>query len=82
MEPIKTVRGLIYDRYKNEAEFGRAIGWPRQRVNKITNGNRQPTIEELETMAIGLDVPTSVLLEFFLHKESPNGQLKTGQKGA
>lgn len=68
-----TLRGLIYSRYDNEAEFARYLGWSRQRLNKIVNG-KIPNIEELNAIAKGLNVPVSDAILFFLPAQSPNGQ--------
>lgn len=68
-----TLRGIIYSQYNNEADFARHLGWPRQRLNKIVNG-KMPNIEELNAIAMGLNVPVSDAITFFLPAQSPNGQ--------
>lgn len=68
-----TLRGLIYSRYDNEADFARYLGWSRQRLNKIVNG-KIPNIEELNAIAKGLNVPVSDAILFFLPAQSPNEQ--------
>ena len=71
-------RGLVHKKYRSEAEFGRAIGWNRQRVNKIVNNEKIPTLDELELMAPALNMSIYDLVDYFLKKKSPNGQQKQG----
>lgn len=71
---ILPLRGLIYSKFKSEAEFARKIGWKRQRLNKITNGNRPPTLEEVEKIAEGLGKETLSIAKIFLENKSPKRQ--------
>ena len=62
---------IINAKYRSEAEFARAMGWSRQKVNKITNGKQLPDISELNKMAEMLDVGAPVLLRVFLPGQEP-----------
>lgn len=73
MGKIIPLRGLIYSKYERESHFADAIGWSRQRLNKITNGTKEPDLREVQTMAEGLGVPFMEVANIFLRKESPNG---------
>lgn len=72
------VRGLIYSKYVSEAACAKDIGWPRQKLNKITNGNKIPDLEEVATLAEILDVAIGDMAQFFLNNKSPNEQLRQG----
>lgn len=71
---VKAFRGLIYSKFDSEAEFARAMGWQRQKVSKLSNGTRQPNLEEIDIMAKTLEVTELELFHIFLANKSPNGQ--------
>ena len=71
---IKELRGLIYGKFNSESEMARFLGWPRQRLNKITNGIKEPDVKELNELAITLGKPVGDIAQIFLSHESPNGQ--------
>lgn len=68
------LRGLIYSRYENEAQCAREMGWPRQKLSKITNGTKEPDIKELAALAVALDVSMEKVAQIFLSRRSPTGQ--------
>lgn len=68
MNKVRELKALIYKKYDTEAEFARAIGWPRQRLNKITSGRKEPTISEVNEISVGLDEPVQQIASFFLAK--------------
>ena len=72
MQKILELNSLIHGQYPNQASFAAAIGWHRQKLNKIVNGEKQPSIEEVQTIAEGLGVPFMMVCKFFLNPKSPN----------
>ena len=72
---VKALRGLIFSKFDSEAEFAQSIGWPRQRLSKISNGKKQPTLHEIDAMSKGLNIQPDQLMGIFLTQKSPNGQL-------
>ncbi len=64
---------LIRGKNKSEAAFARSIGWYKQHLNKIVNGTKQPSLEEVQTIAEGLAVPFMQVANIFLRQKSPNG---------
>lgn len=72
---VRAFRGLIYANFDSEAEFARKLNWPRQKVHKISNGVKQPDLQEIDEMSKTLDVPPNELLQIFLDYKSPNRQL-------
>lgn len=74
MKQITGLKNEILNAYKKESKCAEAMGWPRQKLNKITNGDKEPTVEELNAIAIALNKPISFVVSFFLPSESPNGQ--------
>ena len=71
---IRELRGAIYNSYDTEAQFAKAIGWPRQKLNKITNGVKEPTVVEINTLAVGLGLSVEEVAQFFLRSKSPSGR--------
>lgn len=82
MAKILELNGLIHRKYDNESKMADAMGWSRQRLNKITNGGKAPSLEEIESMSIALEEPVMNIVDIFLRSKSPNGQLleKGGEK--
>lgn len=72
MAKILELNSLIHGQFPNQAKFAESIGWSRQRLNKIVNGDKQPSIEEVKEIADGLRVPFMMVCNFFLNKKSPN----------
>ncbi len=77
MAKIKELRGLIYDRYDTETALASELGWPKQRLNKITNGTREPNLEEVAALAEKLDRSVEEVFYIFLRHKSPNRQHMT-----
>ena len=74
MAKIYPVRSLIYAKYDSEAELCRELGWPRQRLNRITNGTKEPDIREVKILAEKLECPFEKLADMFLrHFEEKEG---------
>lgn len=73
MAKILELNSLIHGQYPNQASFANAIGWRRQKLNKIVNGEKQPSIKEVQTIADGLGIPFMMVCKFFLEEKSPNG---------
>lgn len=67
------LRGLIYSHFPNESTMAQAMGWSRQRLNKITNGKKEPTIAEVQYIAVVLGVPFMDVARIFLQMQSPSG---------
>lgn len=68
---VREFRSLIYKYYDSESEFADTIKWPRQRLNKLTNGTKIPSIDELETLSSPLHISIEGLAQIFLtHKSS------------
>ena len=73
MSKILPLRGLIYSKFNSEAECADALGWSRQRLNKITNGKKEPDLEEVQALANVHDVSFMEVANIFLHLKSPSG---------
>ncbi len=64
--PVNELRGIIYSRFKSEADCARNLGWSKQKLNKITNGRQMPDITELNRMSVVLETDVGTLLKIFL----------------
>ena len=74
MAKIIELRGLIYGKYETETQLANELGWSKQRLNLITNGTREPDIEEVVALAGKLDKSVEEMVYIFLRHKSPNRQ--------
>ncbi len=77
MAKIIELSGLIYSKYEKECQLADDLGWPRQRLNKIVNGKKEPDLEEVTALAEKLDKSVEDMVFLFLRSKSPNRQLTT-----
>ena len=69
--------GLIHSHFDSEAQFAKAMGWPRQRLNRIVNGKKIPTLFEIGDMAEALPYDFMGIVDIFLRNGTTNVD-KTG----
>lgn len=74
--PDKELKERILAKYGTEAEMARRLGWPRQRLNKITNGAKEPDVDELAAISKGLCLSISCVANFFLKNSHQTGNKK------
>lgn len=72
MAKVLDLRGMIYSKFDNESQAADAMGWSRQRLNKITSGNKEPDLFEVKALADVLGVPFMDVAQIFLQPESTN----------
>lgn len=71
---VKEIRGMIYAKFRSEADCAKRLGWNRQRLNKITTGKKIPDISEINQLASVLGEDEMKLYHIFLNAVSTNGQ--------
>lgn len=76
----KQFRALIYANYDTEAQLADDLGWPRQKLNRMTNGMAMPNISELNDLAQKLNVDIGQIARIFLHNKSQNCDFE-GEQG-
>ena len=59
------LNGLIHTMYPNESAMAKAMGWPRQRLNRITSGRKMPDLEETTEIATALKKPLTDVANIF-----------------
>lgn len=74
MAKVRELCGLIHSEYDNESDFAKALGWPRQKLNKITTGKKEPDLDEVAQLSDCLHQPLETIAQIFLRYKSPNGQ--------
>lgn len=74
LEKVKELRALIYGSYNSESEMADFMGWKRQRLNKITNGKKEPDLVEINELSRALDKSVEEIAQIFLRYKSPNEQ--------
>ena len=72
MAKIMGLNGLVHGQFDSEAAFAEKIGWPRQKLNRIMNGDQPPSLEDVKNIADGLNVPFMMVANFFLESVSTN----------
>ena len=73
MAKILALSGLIHSKFHTESKMADAMGWSRQRLNKITNGDKEPDLDEVRSISDVLDVSFMTVAQIFLDRKSPNG---------
>lgn len=72
-EPKKELKSLIYRKFDTEKECAEALGWPRQRLNKMVIGKKEPSVSEVVAIANVVGEPLANIAHIFLKMSSPNG---------
>ena len=72
---ILGLRSLIYGKFETESAFAESLGWPRQRLSRITNGKKVPDIYEAKAMADALGVDIDTFAKFFFPPYKDAGQV-------
>ena len=72
MAKILELSGLIHSKFNTESKMADSMGWSRQRLNKITNGDKEPDLEEVRDIADALDTSFMTVAQIFLDLKSPN----------
>lgn len=73
MEARREIKSMIYGKYDSEKDCATAMGWPKQRLNKITTGKKEPSVSEVVAFAKAIDKPVEYVACIFLRMTSPNG---------
>ena len=74
MAKIEELATMINEKYGHEARMANDMGWTRQRLNKITNGRKEPDLEEVQAIAEKLEQPFARVAYIFLSQKSTNGE--------
>lgn len=65
--PLIELKNQILQKYKSESEMARSMKWPRQKLNKITNGVKVPDVGEISELSQALNISISRVASFFLN---------------
>ena len=76
MEKVRELCSLIHRKFDSESALARELNWPRQRLNKITTGAKEPDLSEAALLAEKLDTSLEHIASIFISYKSPNGQQK------
>ena len=64
------LNGLIHSKFDSETAMANAMGWSRQRLNRITTGKKVPDLSEVKDIANVLDTSFMAVAHIFLGEES------------
>ena len=73
MAKVLALKGMIHSKFDSEVQMSNALGWNRQRLNKITTGKKEPDLDEVQSIANILGVSFMDVAQIFLHQQSPDG---------
>lgn len=76
MAKVLELTGMIHSKFESETAMANAMGWSKQRLGRITNGKKEPTLEDTAQIAYVLDRPFMDVANIFLRKKSPFGDAK------
>ena len=65
MAKLMELSSLIHGKYNSESQLARDLGWSRQRLNMLTNGRKEPDLDEAIALADKLDVSLDVIASIF-----------------
>ena len=63
---IRGLTGLIYEKFKNQTECAKALGWQKQKLNRIVNGISKPDVDDVNALAYVLDKPVNEITGFWV----------------
>ena len=66
MAKVMELCGLIHSKFPNESSFANELGWTRQKLNKITNGQKEPDLLEVAQISAGLNESIERIANIFL----------------
>lgn len=69
----RNLSSIIHSVFNTEAECAKHIGWDRQRLNRIVNGQKEPSISETYAISVATGKPQTEIADIFLRFWSPNG---------
>ena len=70
----RTLNGMIHGVFNSEAECAKKLGWDRQRLNRIVNGQKEPSLSEAAAISAALGRSHVEVADIFLAYWSPNRQ--------
>lgn len=66
----QSLRKAIYSKFDTQAECARKLGWDRQKLSYIVNGQRLPSLEDTVQLARVLDISVDALTQKILLQKS------------
>lgn len=69
----RTLSGMIHSVFASEAACAKSIGWDRQRLNRIVNGIKEPSITEVDAISRAIGKKNDETADIFLAYWSPFG---------
>lgn len=73
LSKVFELSALIHGKFKTDSDFAKELNWSKQKVYKIVNGLKEPSLDEGIAISRCLGVPLEKIAEIFLRYKSPNG---------
>lgn len=58
MDDKITMRGAVLSKFKSVSSFADTLGWKRNKASRVLNGVQEPTLSDIEAMAMALNIHT------------------------
>ena len=65
-DKIQAFTEAINEKFESEAACARALGWARQRLNKITTGQMKPDVDDVNALSAVLEISVGDVCSFFI----------------
>lgn len=65
-----TILDYILKKYGSQSACASALGWPRQKLNRIVHGQTVPSLEDTQLLAEKLNEPIEIIADLFLAQAS------------
>lgn len=67
---MKSLTDLIYLKFESQAACSEALGWTRQKLNRIVLGQTMPSLKDTQELARVLERPIEEIAAIFLKSKS------------
>ena len=68
---LLTLKGIALSRYGSCVKFADAMGWNRNKADRILNGKQDPSLKDIKTMVKKMELPGEIIVPLFLGTMSP-----------
>lgn len=66
----KKLKSYIYEKFDSQSECAEALGWTRQKLNRIVLEQSMPSLEDTQSLARVLEKPIEEVASLFLTRKS------------
>ena len=64
---VGKLKSLIYEKFSTETDCAKALGWKKQKLNRISNGISRPDVDEINALSKTLEKPIEEIIHIFIN---------------